>query len=197
MSSDKFRVSIHRHYYCIAVEQRRVYSELDAGMSQAKTVQVSDDEVDAALEKAAGAYEKREQAAVIGITFATMCIEAFFYDYAASRLGDGFTEAHLDKLDLPSKLLIIPQLVCGKAIEKSSHIFEKVKRLTRDRNYLVHFKSHGFDLHEMDKASEFHDELNERFRQALTNGVEAVEIVLRALDDLHGTPDYYFNRVCQ
>src|SRR5437870_5221501 len=167
MSSDKFRVSIHRHYYRIAVEQRRVYSELDAKMSRLETTQVSDDEVDAALEKRPECYEKREQTAVIGITFAAMCLEAFFYDYAASKLGDGFTEEHLDKLDLPSKLVIIPQLVCGKAIEKSSHVYEKVKRLTKDRNYLVHFKSQSFDADEMDKVSEFHDELNERFRRAL------------------------------
>ncbi len=173
MSVEKFRVSVHRHYYRIAVEQRRVYSELDAAMSKWKT------------------------GAVIGITFAAMCLEAFFYDYAASNLGDGFTEEHLDKLDLPSKLLIVPQLVSGKAIDKSSHIFEKVKRLTRDRNYLVHFKSRGFDLHEMQKASEFHNELNERFGQALTNGVETVEVVLKALDDLTGTSGQYFNRVCQ
>jgi hypothetical protein len=195
MSDEKFRISIHRHYYRIAVEQRRVYGELDAAMSKWTTA--SDDQLDAALEKQPEYYEKREQAAVIGVTFAAMCLEAFFYDYAASNLGDGFTEEHLDKLDLPSKLLIVPRLVSGKAIDKSSHVFEKVKRLAKDRNYLVHFKSRGFDLGEIHKASEFHDELNQRFGQALTNGLEAVEVVLKALDDLHGTPGRYFNRVCQ
>lgn len=195
MSVEKFRVSIHRHYYRIAVEQRRVYSELDAATHQWKTA--SCDEIDAALEKHQEHYEKREQAAVIGITFAAMCLEAFFYDYAASNLGDGFAEEHLDKLDLSSKLLIIPRLVTGKTIDKSSHVFEKVKRLTKDRNYLVHFKSRGFDLHEMHRANEFHEELNQRFGQALTNGVETVEAVLKALDNLHGTPGQYVNRVCQ
>ncbi len=94
------------------MEQLRVYLDLDAAMSRAETAQVSDEEVDAALEKRPEQYERREQAAVIGITFAAMCLEAFFYDYAASKLGDDFTRAHLDKLDLPSKLLIVPQLVC-------------------------------------------------------------------------------------
>jgi hypothetical protein len=49
----------------------------------------------------------------------------------------------------------------------------------------------------MEKASDFHDKLNERFRKALTNGVEAVEKTLRALDDLYGIPGYFFDRVCQ
>src|SRR5262245_23494509 len=96
---------------------------------------------DAALEKHPKYYEKREQVAVIGITFAAMCLEVFFYDYTASNLGDSFTKQHLDKLDLTSKLLIIPRLVAGKGIDKSSLVFEKVKRLAKDRKYLVHFKS--------------------------------------------------------
>lgn len=195
MSDEKFRVSIHRHYYRIAVEQRRVYSELNDAMSKWKTA--TGRKLDAELNKQSEHYEKREQAAVIGITFAAMCLEAFFYDYAASNLGDSFTEEHLDKLDLPSKLLIIPQLVSGKGIDKSSHVFEKVKRLKKDRNYLIHFKSRSFDPDEMHKAGEFHDELNQRFGQALTNGLEAIEEVLKTLDDLHGTPGQYFNRVCQ
>jgi len=64
--------------------------------------------------------------------------------------------------------------------------------------YLVHFKSRSFDRREMPyKVDEFHDELNRRFSQALTNALEAVEMVLKALDDLHETPGHYFNRVCQ
>jgi hypothetical protein len=196
MPDEKFRVNIHRHYYHIANEQRRVYFEQDTAMSKWKSK--SGRQRDAALEKHPKYYEKREQAAVIGITFAAMCLEAFFYDYAASNLGDSFTRKHLDKLDLPSKLLIIPRLVSGKGIDKSAQVFEKVTRLTKDRNYLVHFKSRSFDRREMPhKADEFHNELNRRFGQALTNGLEAVEMVLKALDDLHGTPGQYFNRVCQ
>lgn len=196
MSDEKFRVNMHRHYFRIADEQRRVYSEKDTAMSKWKSK--SGRKRDAALEKHPKYYEKRQQAAVIGITFAAMCLEAFFYDYAASNLGDSFSNKHLDKLDLPSKLLIIPRLVSGKGIDKSSQVFEKVKRLTKDRNYLVHFKSRSFDPREMPhKADEFHDELNRQFGQALTNGLETVEMVLKALDDLHGTPGQYFNRVCQ
>ena len=157
MSDEKFRVNIHRHYYRIADEQRRVYSEKDTTMAKWKSK--SGRQRDAALEKHPKYYEKREQAAVISITFAAMWLEAFFYDYAASNLGDSFTKQHLDKLDLPSKVLIIPWLVSGKGIDKSSQVFEKVKRLTKDRNYLVHFKSRSFDPREMPyKANEFHEE---------------------------------------
>jgi hypothetical protein len=67
------------------------------------------------------------RSAVIVITFAEMCSEAFFYNYAANALGHKFVEDHLDKLDLCSKLLIHPRLVCGKSVEKSSHVFDMVK----------------------------------------------------------------------
>ena len=196
MFLDMHRVSLHRHYYRISLDQHGLYCKLDAAMTDASTAPVSEDEVESNLEKQQQYYEKREQAAVIGITFAGMCLEAFFYDYAASKLGDNFTNEHLDKLDLPSKLLIIPRLVCGKGVEKSSPVYEKVKRLSKDRNYLVHFKSKGFELTDLRKASEFHDALNERFRRALTNGIDAIRTVMTALGEIHAAPKYYLQLVC-
>ena len=185
MFLDKHRVSLHRHYYRICLEQHRLYGELDKALTEASTAPVSEDQISASLEKQEEYYKKREQAAVIGITFAAMCLEAFFYDYAATKLSDTFAEEHLDKLDLTSKLLIVPRLVCGKGIEKSSVVYEKVKRLSKDRNYLVHFKSKGFDLTDLHKASEFHEQLNDRFRAALENGVDAVPTVTRAIGELN------------
>ena len=196
MFPDKHRVSLHRHYYRICFAQHRLYGELDATLTESSTAPVGEDEFAANLGKQERDYEMREQAAVIGITFAAMCLEAFFYDYAATELGDTFAEEHLDKLDLPSKLIVIPRLVCCKGIKKSSDVYEKVKRLSKDRNYLVHFKSKPFDLRHLDKASEFHDELNDRFRSALENGVDAVRKVMKALDELHGKRDHYYHMVC-
>jgi hypothetical protein len=196
MFLERPRISIHRHYYRICREQHLLYRRLDEGLSQTYVAPVAEDEIIASGAKREEYYEKREQAAVIGITFAAMCLEAFFYDYAATKLGDSLAEDHLDKLDLPSKLLIVPWLVCGKAIDKSSVVYERVKRLSKDRNYLVHFKSKGFDLTDLANASEFHDHLNQRFRQALENGADAIPTVMKALGELHGTPDYYVGMVC-
>ncbi|HEY7491716.1 MAG TPA: hypothetical protein VIH59_11490, partial [Candidatus Tectomicrobia bacterium] len=123
MLEEKFRVSIHRHYYRICLEQRKAYNELDTSLSSLKHAAVAAREIDLVSEKYQEDYEKREQAAVIAITFAGMCLEAFFYDYAATSLGDTFAADHLDKLDLCSKLLVVPRLVCGTGIEKSSPVY--------------------------------------------------------------------------
>jgi len=196
MPIEKFRISIHRHYYRVCVTQRQAYEGLDARITTLKHAAVSEDEIESNLENQHECYELREQAAVITITFAGMCLEAFFYDYAATHLGDTYAKDHLDKLDLKSKLLIVPRLVCGKEIDKSAHVYEKVQQLATDRNYLVHFKSKGFEANEMHKASDFHDEMNDRFKKAMTNGIAAIELVMKELDKLHCKPGYYFDRVC-
>ena len=86
--------------------------------------------------------------------------------------------------------------MCGKSIDKSSDVFAKVKRLTKDRNYLVHFKSKRFEAADLKSADGFHAQLNEKFRASLENGIDAIQAVMKALDKLHGTPVQYFKRVC-
>jgi len=196
MSTLEIRINLTRHYYRICAEQVSAYQTLDANLRKPIPSRLSPAKIKATLYKKEQQYENREQSAVIGIAFAGMCLEAFFYDYAASKLGDTYTQEHLDKLDLPSKLLIVPLLVCGKSIDKSSDVFAKVKRLTKDRNYLVHFKSKRFEAADLKGADEFHAQLNKKFCAALGNGIDAIQVVMRALDKLHGTPDQYFKRVC-
>ena len=81
-------------------------------------------------------YEKRERAAAIAITFAGMCVEAFMYDYAATHLGDNYAKSHTDKLDVCSKILVLPRLACGKEIDKSSEVYSRIKRLFKP-SYLL------------------------------------------------------------
>ncbi len=54
-----------------------------------------------------------DHSAVSTIVFAGMCLEAEAYDYAAIHLTDAYTTAHLDKLDLISKWVLIPKLITG------------------------------------------------------------------------------------
>ena len=171
MTSGEFRVNLTRHYYRICAEQLRAYETLDGNLREPISCKLSPAKIVVALHAKEYLYEKREECAVIGITFAWMCLEAFFYDYAASKLGDTYVLEHLDKLNLPSKLLIVPLLVCGTPIKKGSGVFAEVKCLTKDRNYLVHFKSKRFDPGDLISINEFHAHLNERFRAALANGM--------------------------
>lgn len=134
---------------------------------------------------------------MIGITFAAMSLEAFFYDYAAATLGDDFTKDHLDRLDLVSKLVIVPRLVSGKELGKLPYFLGRVQQLVHDRNKLVHFKSRGFDHKDMQKASEFYDNLSDNFRPALLNAVDTVELVLKEIDVQDGTSGNHFKRGCR
>ncbi len=156
------RISVHAMYFKIATEQARRYHERDVEHARLETDMVNAEELADIPQRLEQCYEDREQSAVVAITFASMGLEAFFYDYAAERLGDTFVAQHLDKLDLPSKFLVYPRLICGKSPDKSASAYGSLKKLVRLRNDLVHFKSQPFKVEELDQASDFHDRLNER-----------------------------------
>jgi hypothetical protein len=136
-------------------------------------------------------YEERERSAVVAITFAGMALEAFFYDYAAEKFGDSFVRNHLDKLDLKSKFLVYPRLICGKQPDKSRPAYENLGRLVALRNELVHFKSKPFRVEELHKASDFHGALNERLKVSVDKAVNCVMQIMGELDRLHGEGSYF------
>jgi hypothetical protein len=124
-----------------------------------------------------------------------MTLEAFFYDYGADYLGDDFVIERLDKLDLPSKFLEYPSLICGKSPDKSRAAYGSLKSLVKLRNALVHFKSKPFTLERMDEASDFHDELTGRLHMSVDIAIKAVRLVLTELGALHGNELLFFQRL--
>ncbi len=98
-------------YYDIAEEQLRLYFRAESELKKYK--EQSGTEWLLQIPKILELTDRCRQASVIGITFAAMCLEAFFFTYSSDHLGHGTAEA-LDKSDLPSKLLIAPRLVLGK-----------------------------------------------------------------------------------
>ena len=152
----------------------------------AREANVGEDEQTAAFETIERLWEQQWQAAMIAVTFAGMTLEAFFYDYAADALGNQHVKDHLDKLDLPSKYLVYPKLVCGAAPNKSEHTFELVRNLTRLRNDLVHAKSKAFPLGQLDAAAEHYDDYHARLDKGVDDAIDCVLAVMRELDKLHG-----------
>ena len=180
------RVGVHAMYFKIACDQVKIYHARAEELSRLEPQLYDADEVVPDLrDRVSACYLEREQAAVIAVTFSAMALEAFFYDYAAERLGDQFVKEHLDKLDPKSKFLVFPRLVCGKQPSKSGPAYEGLKKLIALRNELVHFESRSFGIDELPRASEFHDELNERLRSGVDGSVESV-LVLTELGALHG-----------
>ncbi len=88
--------------------------------------------------------------AVITIVFASMCLEAAIYDYAAWHLGDDYVQTNLDKMDLVSKWLVVPRLVAQREIPIGRPSHDHLKTLVRLRNGLVHKKSHPIPLSDED-----------------------------------------------
>lgn len=75
------------------------------------------------------------------IVFSGLACEAAIYDLAARHLGDEYTSKYLDKLDLVSKWMIIPPLICGKSLNEEGPAINSLRTLVRIRNALVHHKS--------------------------------------------------------
>lgn len=86
------------------------------------------------------------RAGIKTILFAALSIEAAINDYAGWQLGDNFFDSHLSNLDVLSKWVVIPRLVCGESIDKSGPAYSALKKLVNSRNKLAHNKSRDLDL---------------------------------------------------
>jgi hypothetical protein len=188
-ANPQHRISAYRTYFRIAKINQNLFHECKR-TSAATEANVGEDEQAEAFEAIERLTEQKWQAAMIAVTFAGMTLEAFFYDYAADALGDQYVRDHLDKLDLPSKYLVYPKLVCGTATNKGEHTFELVRNLTRLRNDLVHAKSKAFPLGQLDAAADHYDEYHARLDKGADDAIECVLAVMRELDKLHGTESF-------
>jgi len=185
------RVSIHAMYYRIACLQADTYRERDTELAALGPEFMQED----LPNRREVCYEERERAAVIAITFSGMAVEAFLYDYAAEKLGDQHVKEHLDRLDVKTKFLRYPQLVCGRAPDKSCAAYLALKKLVSLRNELVHFKSESFATWKMHKASDFHTHLNDKLKAGVSDSVACVLAAVDEIDRLHGGGTEFRNRM--
>ncbi len=188
-ANPQHRISAYRTYFRIARINQSLFHECKR-TRVAIGANLGEDKQAEAFETIERLTEQEWQAAMIAVTFAGMTLEAFFYDYAADALGDQYVKDHLDKLDLPSKYLVYPKLVCGAAPNKGEHTFELVRNLARLRNDLVHAKSKAFPLAQLEAAADHYDEYHARLDKGVDEAIECVLAVMRELDELHGTESF-------
>lgn len=182
----QIRIGIHKLYFKIAQEQQWLYRKLDSEYLDLETRGIADEDLSQISDRMFDLYTDREQAAVISVTFSAMCLEAFLYDYAAEKLDDAYVRDHLDKLDLPSKLVLYPKLVVAKDFDKSTEAYAKTVELVRLRNELVHFKSKPYDLSD-DKAIDMHANLQPKLAKGVDDSTQTVRLVLGELDRMNGS----------
>lgn len=178
------RVGMHKLFFKIAKEHHDRYQKLEADFKRMNIEPIDSDEAKKRLFDHEECYEEMASCAVITITFAAMCLEAFFYDLGASKLGDRFVLDNLDKLDIKSKFLVYPKLICGQSPNKSHAAYEKLTKLLKLRNELIHFKSKPFELSRLHKASEFHEDLNMQLKEGVQNSIICIKAVMKTLDNL-------------
>jgi len=75
------------------------------------------------------------------IVFSALCLESLINDYCALRKSTKFLKNVIDKLDTPSKWVIVPKIIANKEISTDSKAYELLKELFSLRNELVHPKT--------------------------------------------------------
>jgi len=178
----KIRFSLHGEYYQICRNHVEEYEEICKEMERHRS---SNDEQHIIDMNIASLSEKRERATLIAIVFAAMSLEAFVYDYGADRLSGTFMKNHIDKLELPSKFIVLSRITVGKVFPTDSQAYEGLRKLVKDRNRLVHYKSRAFAAQEPQKLYEYYEEMNIYLEDAMRNAYKTVENILREMDQIH------------
>jgi hypothetical protein len=125
------------------------------------------------------------EAGVKTILFAALSIEAAINDYAGWQLGDSYFDNHLSSLDVLSKWVVIPNLVCGKSIDKSGPAYSALKKLITSRNELTHNKSRHLDLSVPDLAGKL-EKRSADFDANIYNAYRAIVLLSLTMDKLVG-----------
>lgn len=191
MFEKSYRVSMQKTYFCLCLSQIDAYRKILSDINELETGPVPEEEAHIAQMNLAVLEEEKEQAVVAPVISAAMCLEAFSYDYAATHLGDKYTRKHLEKLDVPSRLVIATKLVTGKDFPTDCAAYGNMKSVIKQRNSLVHFKSKNYDMADMDKARKYIDELSAEIEKTVNICADAVRGIMIEIDKLHGRGRFY------
>lgn len=156
--------------YASYLETIAKIDELDEEIDPSKTMEI---------ESVASAY------GIETIVFAGLCVESAIYDYAAVQLGDDYVREHFEKMDLISKWVVIPRLVCGRQVRKGAAAYSRLKKLVQSRNSLVHHKSWQF----IPSSKEHIDKLNKesaKYEEYIHNAYRALVFLSLEMDDTVG-----------
>jgi len=78
---------------------------------------------------------------ILAVLSTALFLEAYIYDYGARRESGSYVEKYLDKLDPVAKWVVIPRLAAPPGLERGDNIFERLRKLFKLRNDLVHHKT--------------------------------------------------------
>ena len=127
----------------------------------------------------------------IAVIFSALAAEAYINDYAARRLSPAFVKAHIEKLDLQSKWVLVPQLITGHRFPKERHAFALLRELVRARNLLVHPKSvqvviEGIEIGQprVNQAAQSHSDFMDSLPDLARHAVQALGQLAKIIEEL-------------
>ncbi len=78
---------------------------------------------------------------ILAVLSAALFLEAYIFDYCARRESGKFASKYIDRLDPVAKWIIVPRLIVPPGLDQSLELFERLGKLFRLRNELVHHKT--------------------------------------------------------
>ena len=124
--------------------------------------------------------EAADRQAYVALLFAACAAEAFINSYAAREFPTAYFDAHIDKLDIVSKWVLVPRLALGFEVDRGGQAFQLLRRLVVARNRLAHPKitkvASEDDVHRAAaKVFQLHEDVDQAIRalDALADLVES------------------------
>lgn len=159
----------HNTFFAIAHRHHRLVERL---VNERNSRQVKDDhDVDFVCEKNAAI----QRSAMVSVIFSALTLEAFINNYAIERFSKNYFENHLDKLNPVIKWILIPKLAIGNGIDTDGQPYERLKKLFKLRDRLVHYKTKKKKVSEMTEEDDWITENHS------TDALFTVESVLEEL----------------
>ncbi len=78
---------------------------------------------------------------ILAVLSTALFLESYIYDYCARKESASFAEKYLDRLDPVAKWVVIPRLISPPGLDRENDVFERLRKLFRLRNDLVHHKT--------------------------------------------------------
>lgn len=192
--TEKYLTSYGEHYYEISINHfiefmdyndklKNTWVEIEKSSKKYENDFEENDskEIERLLNVAAGYRNDRDASGHITIIFAAMCLEAIINHYAISRTSKSYLENYLDKLEVKSKWIIIPKLICNTEFNRDSQAFELLDKVISLRNNLVHYKSciieYTFEL--SDKIKEEEDKIIAEVKDSIKAMIYVIEELKR------------------
>lgn len=144
-----YSFSLCEYFYQISIEQYEIYvisrKELDEVANHEKSFDILSHSPEEDI-KFKNLYDKTISSAISFIVFQAFAVEAYMNFYGAKKIGDKEFISHYDRISIIDKIVIVSKIATSKDFPKGEHVFELVRRLFRQRDKLVHYKSKAIDI---------------------------------------------------